>query len=677
MGIKKWFLDRHPQRYHMMALLLALVALSVAISGTILAQDAGTSTSTTISDTAVSCSYSYSDWNACQSDGKRYRTVISYSPSGCVATSSPDLHESCTYTAPQCSYSYSAWSTCQSNGQQSRTLLSKSPSGCEERAKSVLTQSCTYTAPTPTSTSTTTTACSYGYSSWGSCQPENKRYRSVTGTTPSGCVQTTTPSTVESCSYSGATTSSTSATQCLYTYTAWGVCTENGKRGRNITSKSPSGCVEYVKPVMEQSCIYDSGATATESTATSTPTTATATTTNTAGTGSVTPTFSFSNVSEGMTLRGTFEIRSSVQGASSVEYYLVPTKSNTYKYIGSGKRVSDTAWSLDFRSKEFPNGEFYLRAKVKNAYGEYGSGQRKIHIANESVAGTSTNTTTGFVVIGMTPEEKLKTLEVLAEELQIPDNETGEGKAVVTPDQKKKHIFDYCESNPEKCFPERDSDQDGLSDIDEVRYGSNPKSADSDLDGFIDGDEVKNGFDPLKYSSGDQGDRIVFEDPKVAGETKEKIYAVKTVELKETEPGKRKMQLTGKGLPNSFVTIYVYSDPIVLTVKTDSDGNWVYELDKELEDGAHEVYVAVTDNTGKITGKSEPLAFVKTAQAVTIIPAVQAEAPTDTSPVTESRVERDVLLLIAIVIAALAVALATIGLMRHRHHLLPETPPQP
>ncbi len=405
------------------------------------------------------------------------------------------------------------------------------------------------------------------------------------------------------------------------------------------------------------------------------------TTTSTAATGTsgetvsnVTPTFSFTNVSEGMMIRGAFEIKGQVQGAQRVEYYLVPTGSNTYKYIGSAVKVSDTGWNLKFQSGGFPNGELYLRAKIKNMYGEYGGGQRKIGISNNGGVVTETATTGEvFTPLALNAEKKTEMLQAIEEELQIPKDEAT-GSDPQTPDQQKMHIFNYCESNPEKCFPERDSDNDGLSDIDEIRYGTDPKGADSDFDGFIDGDEVKNGFDPVKYSSGDQGDRIVFESPKVAGETKEKIYTVESVGLKEvstTEAGdpEEELHLAGKGLPNSFVTIYIYSDPIVLTVKTDSEGNWTYELDKELENGEHEAYVAITDNTGKITGKSEPFAFVKTAQAVTVIPAAAAARAEETLPVTQNRAQRDILFLVSIVIAALAVALAVIGLIKHKHNV--------
>jgi hypothetical protein len=514
----------------------------------------------------------------------------------------------------------------------------------------------------------------------------------VSNVSPTGCTSTTAPILTESCTYSGTTTSGTTtpaADQCLYTYSNWGVCQSNGKRNRFLFSKLPSNCAEYTKPVLEQSCIYDTTTTTTPPTTTATSDSNTTTTTATSGSntttttattsgsgGNVTPTFSFVNVTDDVTIRGTFEIKGQVQGAQGVEYYLIPNGSNTYKYIGSGTKTSDMDWNLKFRSEGFPNGEFYLRAKIKNMYGEYGGGQRKIRIANESsIVTEATATTAGFVPFATNDEKKVEILKKIEEELQIPKDEA-EGSSPKTSDQQKKHIFSYCESNPGKCFPERDSDSDGLSDIDEIRYGTDPKGADSDLDGFIDGDEVKNGFDPVKYSAGDQSDRIVFENPKVAGETKDQIYAVEHIELKEdvapeTGYSEKKVRLTGKGLPNSFVTIYIYSDPIVLTVKTDSEGNWIYELDKELEDGEHEAYVAITDNTGKITGKSNPFPFVKTAQAVTVIPTVAAKSE-EILPVTQNRAERDILILVSIMVAALAAALAVIGLIKHRHNALRE-----
>lgn len=44
---------------------------------------------------------------------------------------------------------------------------------------------------------------------------------------------------------------------------------------------------------------------------------------------------------------------------------------------------------------------------------------------------------------------------------------------------------------------ELDTDEDGLLDINEVKYGTDPQNADTDGDGYTDGSEVDGGYDPL------------------------------------------------------------------------------------------------------------------------------------------------------------------------------------
>jgi len=84
--------------------------------------------------------------------------------------------------------------------------------------------------------------------------------------------------------------------------------------------------------------------------------------------------------------------------------------------------------------------------------------------------------------------------------------------------------------------------------------------------------------------------------------------------------GQKKMKLTGRGPANTYLNVYIYSgEPVIVTVKSDANGDWTYVVDKSLEDGDHEVYVAVTNNSGAIRSKSDPLPFVKTAQAVNLV----------------------------------------------------------
>lgn len=163
----------------------------------------------------------------------------------------------------------------------------------------------------------------------------------------------------------------------------------------------------------------------------------------------------------------------------------------------------------------------------------------------------------------------------------------------------------------------QDTDRDGVGDFDELNlYQTNPTRADTDDDGVIDGVEVAGGFDPL--SSGTSALRV-YESPKDAGTLRADILSVSSVTTLSTEEAHDivypRAHIAGKALPFSFVTLYIFSTPIMVTVKADASGAWSYVFDKELEDGTHEVIVAMTDNTGRIVAKSAPFAFTKTAEA--------------------------------------------------------------
>jgi hypothetical protein len=168
----------------------------------------------------------------------------------------------------------------------------------------------------------------------------------------------------------------------------------------------------------------------------------------------------------------------------------------------------------------------------------------------------------------------------------------------------------------------RDTDGDGVADDVELRHGLDPTKA------------VTNGQTPdadalrgMKDMSGiDQAmaTGAVLGHPMAEGTTDDRL-AVATVANAKSADGQPRsvgLVLRGRGVPGEVVSLYVYSDvPLVATTTVDANGEWQYTIEDPLNDGVHEAYVAINDDTGRVTRKSDPLAFV--------IQAAQAVAPGD------------------------------------------------
>lgn len=191
--------------------------------------------------------------------------------------------------------------------------------------------------------------------------------------------------------------------------------------------------------------------------------------------------------------------------------------------------------------------------------------------------------------------------------------------------QKRIDTFEELRRTASNNESASDKDNDGISDYDEqFLYGSNPEVPDTDSDGVLDGIEIMGGYNPTDPSAEAV---IVYELPQESfAQIEDELLKVEAVapvirnDLDEQDP-EVQAEIRGKGLPNSYVTIYIFSTPTIVTVRTDQDGSFVYTFEKELEDGEHEVYVAVTDNTGAIVAHSSPFKFIKEAQAFTPVDA--------------------------------------------------------
>lgn len=165
-------------------------------------------------------------------------------------------------------------------------------------------------------------------------------------------------------------------------------------------------------------------------------------------------------------------------------------------------------------------------------------------------------------------------------------------------------------------------------------YGTDQEEKDTDRDGFVDDAKIP----ALTNPRGDSGDHsmliagdnnsppadenVQFEDPLLSGVVNTELLAVHGVSVLDVgtdDAGNatvKTLRLSGISPPNRLVTLFIYSDPIVVTVKADAHGAWAYTLDKKLSDGTHHVISAIADEGGRILAKSTPFPFVKEAAAV-------------------------------------------------------------
>ena len=232
-----------------------------------------------------------------------------------------------------------------------------------------------------------------------------------------------------------------------------------------------------------------------------------------------------------------------------------------------------------------------------------------------------------------------------------------------------------------------DDDHDGVSNFDEVNIFHTDPEKYSTTGGLSDGEKILRGIDPLATSTIvvasatsttnsatttlSEAPKIQYESPTLSTNVLPQTLVVTNVEVSEkTKVGAvdiaKKIAFTGKALPNSYVTLYIYSTPIIVTVKTDNDGNWTYNLDKELENGHHSMYVAMVNNSGKVIARSNAIPFIKQAAA--------AELDPGTAPAQASQgffKTYFIEISIAVLVLALVSVLAISGMMRAKDTTLP------
>lgn len=206
-----------------------------------------------------------------------------------------------------------------------------------------------------------------------------------------------------------------------------------------------------------------------------------------------------------------------------------------------------------------------------------------------------------------------------------------------------------------------DSDQDGVADVDEIAlFRTDPNNPDTDGDGVVDGVEIMRGYNPRNAAS---ETAVLYESPRTTTGLIQaealRIDKVMPAISVDTESEKKNVYalIEGKALPNSYVTLYMFSMPTIVTIKTDDTGAFSYTFAKELEDGTHEVYIAITDNSGEIVAQSQGFVFTKEAEAFTV-----GAVSTDQTPAEVARPETPYALGLGLGVLALGIILLMLGI---------------
>jgi len=527
-----------------------------------------------------------------------------------------------------CTYVYGEWGACSDLGIETRNY-NATPTGCYQLDPPVAYQTCTSTA------AISTTPCYYTYSDWSACNTNGYQTRTVVSKYPTECHQATYPVLYQTCNYVPAST-----VPCLYTYGDWSSCV-SGIQTRNYNA-TPTGCHQLDVPVIRQTCT----STAAISTTPCYYTYSDWTDCNQYGYQTRTVVSKYPTECQ-ETMTAIFLERDCLFAEP------IPTTTNSTETAEKVISVLEckyeySAWSDCISDRKM---------RMVIARSPQGCSEVTPPVLYQACKSVSQPVETAIPADAPVPAPE----SVLVQEAS--DQTDFNGK---TSSEWQKYYFgsESCKKQS-VCGGLSDPDNDGLSNNEEYRFGTNPRNPDTDHDGYVDADEIQNGRNPLVASSTSQGDKMTFESPRETGEVRQDLYSVNNVEMVETLEGNSVLKITGKALPDIYVTIYIYSDPIILTIKTDSDGNWTYTLDNPLNEGEHQVYVVVTDNVGKIVAKSEPIVFIQTAEAaiITSLPAIGVSDKNEVSP-TKAWFKGSYSIFIILGILGLVIALTAIGLTR-------------
>jgi len=498
--------------------------------------------------------------------------VISYIDSSRVEKTVASNIESSFNVKVLCSYNYSAWSVC-NNGKRTRSVVSSYPTGCSDGAK-ILESNCDGVACT-----------AYNYSAWSECA-NGKRTRKLISAIPSGCLGNAILE--ETC-----TIPQVSCTEDKWECENWQPCSSNNKQTRKCTIVSDCALVSSSSPELVRDCSFNSSQTSETKIADTTSSTTMVT-------------YTKNDVSLECTLEGITDV-------NTCQDYIAQTNIAS-SCISNG--INDFNKCKTYLLAKYPSlvkcknlkpeeCEIYINdillADLKNSLSEDSKKKLVDYVGTVAVVDSEQR------VINVVDKKTGESSAIKVENIPVSVNNISVNLLPTEVAENQKYLSPVAITF--------DDNRNGIPDDIELRLGSDIK------------EENLTGVDRAIIT----GESL--EQPKFKKETL--ISGQLTIDQVENQKGGIRFQ--GKATPHQVLTLFIYSTmPIVITVEADSNGNWIYELDKSLINGKHEAYVVINNSKGKILEASLPKPFfIDEARAVAMDEFVRIEDASSVS-VTES-----------------------------------------
>jgi len=425
--------------------------------------------------------------------------------------------------------------------------------------------------------------CNFIYSSWSECQIDGTRTRNVISFFPENC-EGGEPKLTENCNYVKP------IIPCIFTYSPWSECQPNGIQTRKLISKMPANCSEG-DPVLAQSCTYIEPVEPEADpvvTPTATPTT---------------PANTISDiVSQGpgkaKEKLGEECLRAGINNEEDCDIFNYQTK------------IVPECLSLGLTNQDQCR-DYFLS--------NYGKPLKCETLSDENCAKLIDDVILSALEKSIDEEKKNELIQVSGSKAVI--NVVNNSPVISIPElEEKKEIkmenlpisVKEDESISVKLIPiETNESQKGLSPV-AISISSEGNDLPDDVIARIGQDfriETLSGVDRAIVEG------KPLEQPKFNSFKGESLI----VESVETEE-KGSLVIRGKSNPGEIITLFIYSSiPIVVTVRADQDGNWIYTLDKSMVDGTHEVYAVLHNDEGRIIEASTPkIFFVAETQAISM-----------------------------------------------------------